>query len=447
MPTSGADGHPAGFDIAVTGGVTIRTPANIRLMTPYILLEQEDWFEEETGFLRSLIEPGETIIDIGANYGVYAATLAAAIGEQGRLVAVEPAASTARYLKSTLAAFPQAFLVQAALGEIEGDATLAVADNSESNRLVDVAEKDGASETVALRRLDDIAVDTGVADPGFIKLDAEGAELRILAGAVTLMRQADPLIMFERKHGPSINTDLINAFEALGFGIFQLLPGPGILAPYDDNRTDAFGLNLFAAKPGRAEKLAAEGRLLTSWPDAADKNRSEAGETVAWILEQAGALAAVAEDTSDGAAALAALLAFARVSRGLGLRRPAIDALGRALMMLQSGEKGVDPAALPPDPDFDDTPPDRRDLSWLTASTITAYERARNYSSYFADQSTLPMLDRLRETAHAVPELLRRRQLMQVRGGQRRRLEWESGFDAETQRNPTIWRGEIDLGL
>ncbi|MEQ9490608.1 MAG: FkbM family methyltransferase [Alphaproteobacteria bacterium] len=447
MPTSGTDGHPSGFDIAIAGGVTIRTPANIRLMTPYILLEQEDWFEEETGFLRSLIEPGETVIDIGANYGVYAASLAAAVGETGRIVAIEPAASTARYLTATLAGFPQAVTVQAALGEVEGDAILTTADNSETNRLVDATEDNGASETVALRRFDDIAADFGVADPGFIKLDAEGAELRILTGAVTLMREADPLIMFERKHGPSINTDLINGFEALGFGIFQLLPGPGILAPYDPNRTDAFGLNLFAAKPGRAEKLADAGRLVTAWPDAADKSASEAAETVAWLLEQATALAAAAEDSPDGATALAALLAFARVSRGLGLRRPAIDALGRALMMLQSGEKGVDPTALPPDPDFDETPPDQRDLSWLTAATITAYERARNYSSYFTDQSTLPLLDRLRETPHAVPEMLRRRQLMQVRNGQRQSLEWEAGFDAETQRNPTIWRGEINLGL
>lgn len=446
MPISGADRPTSCFEIAIAGGAVIRTPANIRLMTPYILLEQEDWFEEETGFLRKIVEPGTTAIDIGANYGVYAATLAASVGDTGKVLAIEPASATARYLQETLSGFSNANLLQAALGDADGEATLVVADNAETNRLVSTAASDEQVETVPLRRLDDVVAEFEVSSPDFIKLDAEGAEMRILTGAKTLLATADPLIMFERKHGSSINTGLVQAFEGAGFALYQLLPGPGVLAPYDANRTDAFGLNLFAAKPERVAGLASAGYLIKEWSNS-DRDGDAASAAVSHLLEKAGTFARAAEDAGEEGSAIAPLLAFARVSRQLGLRKPAIDALGRALMLLQSGKVVVDPAALPPDPDFDETPAEARDLTWVTAATITAYERARNYSSYFADQSTLPLLDRLRDTPFALPEMLRRRQLMQVRAGLRRQLERETGFDAAGQLNPAFWCGEIDLGL
>lgn len=446
MPTSGADEPTSCFEIAIAGGAIIRTPANIRLMTPYILLEQEDWFEEETDFLRKVIEPGMTAIDIGANYGVYAATLAASVGSQGKVLAIEPASTTARYLRTTLSEFSTTTLLQAALGEVDSEATLVVADNSESNRLVSVAAADEQVETVPLRRLDDVVLDITFPTPDFIKLDAEGAETNILAGAKNLLAKADPLIMFERKHGASVNTDLIEAFESLGFGIYQLLPGPAVLAPYDAKRTDAFGLNLFAVKPTRANQLAATGRLITAWPSSSDPG-DETSLAVALLLDRANAFATAAQAAGEEGVALSPLLAFARISRDLGLRQPAIDALGRALNLLQAGKGVIDPTTLSPDADFDTTPENQRDLTWATAATITAYERARNYSSYFTDQATLPLLDRLRDTPFAIPEMLRRRQLMQVRAGQRRQLEWEVGFGSFEVKNQSFWRGDVDLGL
>ena len=445
MPISGADEPLPCFEIAIAGGAVIRTPADIRLMTPYILLEQEDWFEEETGFLRRIVRPGMTAIDIGANYGVYAATLAASVGPQGKVLAIEPASATARYLRATLSGFSNTKQLQAALGDAEGEATLVVADNAETNRLVDTVSADEQVETVPLRRLDDVAPEFEIAAPDFIKLDAEGAETAILSGAEELLKTADPLIMFERKHGASVNTGLIDAFTELGFNLYQLLPGPGVLAPYDPNRTDAFGLNLFAAKPGRAKTLAEADHLISDWPTLPDE--AKASTAVLELLGQAASFAQAAEAAGDDGKALMPLLGFARASRALGLRSPAIEALGRALMLLQSGKAELDPAGPPPDADFDTTPEIARDMTWITAATVTAYERARNYSSYFTDQSTLPLLDRLRETPYALPEMLRRRQLMQVRAGQRNRLDWEKAFNEISILNSAIWRGETGLGL
>jgi hypothetical protein len=51
-------------------GVRIVVPDSLDLITPYVLREQQDFFEDELPFVRQLLQPGQDVIDIGANYGV-----------------------------------------------------------------------------------------------------------------------------------------------------------------------------------------------------------------------------------------------------------------------------------------------------------------------------------------------------------------------------------------
>ena len=85
--------------VAMTGGVAVFVPATLGAITTYVLLEQEDWFEPEIQFVRKLVTPGMRALDIGANYGVYATTLAALTGSAGRVFAFEPARSVAAALR------------------------------------------------------------------------------------------------------------------------------------------------------------------------------------------------------------------------------------------------------------------------------------------------------------------------------------------------------------
>src|SRR5260370_28683906 len=56
--------------LEMADGVRIVAPDSLNLITPYVLYEQLDWFEDELGFLRRILRPGQNAIDIGANYGV-----------------------------------------------------------------------------------------------------------------------------------------------------------------------------------------------------------------------------------------------------------------------------------------------------------------------------------------------------------------------------------------
>ncbi|WP_300450415.1 hypothetical protein [Accumulibacter sp.] len=45
--------------------VRVVVPDSLDLITPYVLLEQQDWFEDEIKFLRRLLQPEQAVIDIG----------------------------------------------------------------------------------------------------------------------------------------------------------------------------------------------------------------------------------------------------------------------------------------------------------------------------------------------------------------------------------------------
>src|ERR1700730_9946198 len=70
--------------------VTLAVPASLQSITAYVLLEQECWFEKEMDFLRRWLRPGMTVIDIGANLGVYSLPMARLVGKTGHVFAYEP---------------------------------------------------------------------------------------------------------------------------------------------------------------------------------------------------------------------------------------------------------------------------------------------------------------------------------------------------------------------
>ena len=112
----------------IPGGVQVITPDSLNLVTPYVLYEQRDWFEDEIAFLRRLLQPGQRAIDIGANYGVYTLSIAKAVGPTGAVWAFEPTSSTAAFLAQSIAAnhFTQVVLERSALSGECGTAQLTI---------------------------------------------------------------------------------------------------------------------------------------------------------------------------------------------------------------------------------------------------------------------------------------------------------------------------------
>lgn len=230
-------------------------------MTPFVLQEQGDWFEAEIHFVRKYLQPGMGVIDVGANYGVYTCASAIAVGPRGRVWSFEPGTLPHGCLAQSINdnGWSQVILHKTALSNRLGTARLGISPNAELNSL---SQDNGMGEDVPLSTLDaelegfDRSID-------FMKLDAEGEEIRILSAAADFFSRHDPLIMFEYKHGTLVNTGLIDAVRAFGMEVYRLVPGLNCLMPHaNDPAADTFLLNLFACRPSKVAQLIERGLIV-----------------------------------------------------------------------------------------------------------------------------------------------------------------------------------------
>ena len=245
----------AELSLRMVDGTQIVVPSSLDAITTYVLLEQETWFEKEMALLARWLRPGMTAIDIGANLGVYCLSIARLVGPVGQVFAYEPATETRRLLAIGKAGngADNLHIIAAALSDGEREGHLVLATSIELNTL----DGSGPGESVHITSLDAEQKTRNWGAIDFIKIDAEGEEERILAGAGSFFANRSPLVMFEVRAVAKQNENLPTAFVAMGFGLYRPLTGAPVLVPVGaDERLDSYELNLFAAKPDRASALA-----------------------------------------------------------------------------------------------------------------------------------------------------------------------------------------------
>ena len=155
--------EPGWFILNVRGGARVCVPAVINRITPYVLLEQEDWFEDEIRFVRRWLRPGMRAVDAGASYGLYTIAMARAVGREGRVWAFEPTPRTADHLQRSLELNDcgHVELHRAAVSNRDGVLTLAAGTNSELNLIVAAGAGSGNPIQVNAVTLDRIAASQG----------------------------------------------------------------------------------------------------------------------------------------------------------------------------------------------------------------------------------------------------------------------------------------------
>jgi FkbM family methyltransferase len=160
----------------------------------------------EIVLLPHIVRSGETVVDVGANYGLYAFHLARQVGEGGSVIAFEAAPGTAVALRRVLAALgadPTVDVVEKAVGESSGQARLAIPrrtdGSTESGRAWSVP---GMSDIPAIDVVDVPVVTLddalrGAGEISFVKVDVEGADLHVLRGAATILDRDAPTLLIE----------------------------------------------------------------------------------------------------------------------------------------------------------------------------------------------------------------------------------------------------------
>jgi FkbM family methyltransferase len=206
-----------------------------RSISREIMLDRYE--RDEVAFVRATVKPGDRVVDVGANIGFYTALLATLVGPAGSVIACEPLDSVADALERTIAENAygdRVTLHRVALDAQRGEVCLRHAPltiNAGAAYLAPAAALPAGhvDATVSTRTLDDV-VGAGRCD--FIKLDAEGAEPRIFAGAAGTLTRCRPIVLAElnplllnRVAGKTAG-DVIAQLASYGYATRRLNGGP-----------------------------------------------------------------------------------------------------------------------------------------------------------------------------------------------------------------------------
>jgi len=169
-------------------------------------IRDNGWYTDEkleTDVFRSHLKKGMTFLDLGANIGFYTLFGRSIIGLSGKIFAFEPHPSNTKLIKSSIKhnSFENITVVEAAVSNFEGNTTLNVyPDDNSEHSLVNL---DGhfAPETIKTIQVDVITIDSfletkvGSLNVDFIKMDIEGSEFNALKGMKNVLNENKHLIL------------------------------------------------------------------------------------------------------------------------------------------------------------------------------------------------------------------------------------------------------------
>jgi FkbM family methyltransferase len=175
------------------------------------------------------VEPGDSVLDIGANVGLTALRLASRVGSRGSVRAFEPNPTMLRYLRESIQRSRLQEIVEIlpyALGRVSGKATLRVpSGNAGMGSLASGCEDVAEEHVVDVVRLDDVWKEQRWPRIDFIKIDVEGFESNVLEGARQTIAAAKPrAILFEHHRASSLGVERspITMLRELGYDVFAL---------------------------------------------------------------------------------------------------------------------------------------------------------------------------------------------------------------------------------
>jgi len=202
--------------------------------------------EPELRVVRYLVKPGDTVIDIGANVGVYSKILSELVGPDGHVYSIEPFPSTFEILCYNVRKLrlDNVEPINIAISDSEAVVTMALPYDSSGTEthyrasiVTDYAEE-GKSETANVQATTiDSRFLSASGTISFIKCDVEGHELACIKGAAKFLARSQPAWLIEVSGEPD-DTD------SAAHNVFKILQDQGYFAWWYD------GSKLRKRRPG-----------------------------------------------------------------------------------------------------------------------------------------------------------------------------------------------------
>ncbi len=186
------------------------------------------------GLITSQINPGSTVMDIGANVGIHTITMGKAAGPNGKVYAFEPIGFLRKKIEENIwlnnlhnvEIIPSALSNQAGKQEIffdENDSNLGTASLGKKSEQTNLE--------IDIKVGDEVAQELGISQLDLMKIDVEGFELKVLKGLESTISKLRPRIIFEfdvnyikrvEEEGMDVKEEIFSYFSSKNYQLFEI---------------------------------------------------------------------------------------------------------------------------------------------------------------------------------------------------------------------------------
>ncbi len=188
--------------------------------------------DKDLSVLPEIVSSGQTVLDIGANFGLYTRFLSDAIGEKGQIYAFEPTEDMFEVLQNNVkvCGLKNTTCIKAALSDKSGNAQIHIPKYEDGTlnyyeaSLVPVSgDSESTNENIPMTTIDEFCEQQKVSPLHFIKCDVEGHEIEVLTGASAVLQRDQPIILLEINEYFDDNargTAVVNFIKSIGYEIY-----------------------------------------------------------------------------------------------------------------------------------------------------------------------------------------------------------------------------------
>ncbi len=231
--------------------VVICTPPDLKILTPYVLLEKYDWYDKELQFVRDFIKPGMNVTDVGAGFGVYTLPMAKTVGPNGKVFAFEPGSVCRKYLKMSIMenGFENTAIFDKAISKTTSEQLWLTTKTPELDKI-----DESGNQKISTVNLDTWWEYDGRPEMDLLKIDTNGHDLEVIEGAKKLIENENPVLLISTA-GVDLNL-LTKSLSDQGYNLFEYISDLGILVESDlKSGIDPYSLNILAVHESQLDSF------------------------------------------------------------------------------------------------------------------------------------------------------------------------------------------------
>jgi FkbM family methyltransferase len=197
-----------------------------------------EFSEAEVELFRRLVRPGDLVLDIGANIGAHTVFFSRQVGPAGRVLAFEPQRVVFQTLCANIA-LASALNVSCnhnAVGPERGQINVPVLDYARENNFGGLSLGGTNGDVVPVLTIDSLDLPRC----NFMKIDVEGMERAVLAGARGTIARFKPVLYVENDRAER-SRELIRFIDGLGYAMYWHKPPLYNPRNFFGNPTNVFG--------------------------------------------------------------------------------------------------------------------------------------------------------------------------------------------------------------